>query len=268
MAFSVRAATAADHPIFARLYPELAVPAPLPTVESFTTHMLPRVCFLEDESGEAMGYSFWDPYGKTAHVLHLVVDRRARGRRLGAALLEDVRRRALAEGCTRWYLNVKQDNRSAIRLYERCGFAIEADGWALKTTWTALGSLPGAGPEGLSAHAPLPDEDAALGAHFDFVPERLARFRARSDRRFLVLRRGDRTVAFAGFDPGYPGLYPFCADEPDLARPILDALRPHARVDEVPISVEGDRRLFERLRDHGATLEFATYRMGAALVAP
>jgi GNAT superfamily N-acetyltransferase len=267
MTFSARAATAADYPIFARLFPELAVPAPMPASEFFAAHMLPRVRVLEEGDG-ALGYSFWDPYGKTAHVLHLVVDRGARGRGVGAALLEDVRRLAIAEGCTRWYLNVKQDNRSAIRLYERCGLAIEAEGWALETTWTALASLPGQGREGLTAHVPLPAEDAAIGARFDFVSARIARLRARSGQQLLTLRRAGRTVAFAGFDPAYPGVYPLCVDEPDLARPVLDALRPHARVDRVHLSLEKDGRLLERLRGHGATLEFATYRMGAALVGP
>lgn len=68
--FAVRAASALDYPVFARLFPELGVSDPLPTEEQFATRMLPRVSVL-DETGDALGYAFHQVYGSTTHVVHV-----------------------------------------------------------------------------------------------------------------------------------------------------------------------------------------------------
>jgi GNAT superfamily N-acetyltransferase len=261
MAFSVRMATDADYPVFCRLVPELAVPDPVPSAEDFAA-MLPRIVILE-EDGAALGYAFWQIYGKATHVVHVVVDPRARGRRGGEALLGEVRRRATRAGCTRWSLNVKQDNRAAIRLYERCGFSVVQEGWGIRTTWVALASIPGAGHR-LTVH-PLVDatDDRTIATLFGIEVERIAHLRARPREVLLILRNGEEIVAFAGFAPAYPGIYPIRVKAIDLARPLFDALRPYAAVDHVYLSVEGDRPLFELLQAHGATLEHAMFRMHA-----
>jgi len=178
--------------------------------------------------------------------------------------MDDMRRRASSEGCTRWYLNVKQTNAAAIRLYERCGLSIEVPGWATRTTWTALERLPSPA-ESLVTHVPGPDDDAALGARFDLAPERIALLRARPGVVLLSLLEAGEPAAFAAFDPAFPGIYPLRLARSDLARPLLDALRPHARAPHVHVTVEGDRDLFERLQAAGAELQHAFYRMGASL---
>jgi GNAT superfamily N-acetyltransferase len=264
VAFVVRAATPLDYPVFARLFPELGVADPLLTPEQFAARMLPRVWILDDD-GEACGYAFHQVYGPTAHVVHVVVDPQARGRRGGAVLLDEVRRQALAEGCTRWYLNVKQTNTAAIRLYERCGLAVESQGWAVSTTWAALATLP-ACAEDVAVDVPRPEEDADVAARFDLTPERIAQLRARPGEVLLALRSGGSSlVAFAGFDPAFPGVYPVLLARVELARPLFDALRPHARAPHVNVFVERDRALFDRLAAVGAELQHATYRMGAPL---
>lgn len=263
MSFSVRVAVPADYPTFARLFPELGVADPLATSEQFASRMLPRVVVLEEER-DALGYSFWNIYGKTAHVVHVVVDPRARGRGAGRALMDDVRRRVSGEGCTRWYLNVKQDNVAALCLYQRCGMSIETEGWAVQTTWAALATLPGT-TDGVTQHVPSPGDDAALAVRFDLDRERIAVLRARPGVVLLVLREGDVPAAFAAFDPAFPGVYPVRVARANLARPLFDAFRPHARVEHVNVFVEGDRELFARMQNAGAELQHAIYRMGAGL---
>jgi hypothetical protein len=114
---------------------------------------------------------------------------------------------------------------------------------------------------------PLSDgtSDLAVASRFGIDAERIAQLRARPREVVLILRSGEEIVAFAGFAPAYPGIYPIRVKATDLARPLFDALRPYAVMDYVYVSVEGDRPLFELLQAHGAALEHATFRMQADL---
>lgn len=58
------------------------------------------------------------------------------------------------------------------------------------------------------------------------------------------------------FDPDFPGAFPFRVAAPTLARPLLEALRPHARpgVDAVGLVVEDDDALAALLVAAGATV--------------
>jgi GNAT superfamily N-acetyltransferase len=263
MGFSLRLATPADHAVVARLFPELAVPDPPPSPEHFVARMLPRVLVLED-SGEALGYAYWQRYGDVAHVTHVVVHPGARGKGAGRALLDAVRASAAAEGCARWYLNVKQDNASAIRLYERSGMAVEQEGFAVDVAWASLASLPGDGTA-VSSFVASPDDDAVVAARLGLDAARLALLRARPGVVLLGLREGGAPVAFAAFDPAFPGAHQLRAVRVSLLRPLFDALREHARHERVHIFVDGERALYDALRAVGATLVHATYRMGAPL---
>jgi L-amino acid N-acyltransferase YncA len=254
----------ADYPVYAGLFPELAVPDPVLTAADFGARMVPSMVVLDGEE-RGIGYAYWQAYGATTHVVHVVVDSRARGRGAGAALLAEVRRRAVAARSTRWYLNLKQDNAAAVRLYERTGFAVEQEGWALRTRWQDLAALAG-GADGVSAETSDPADDTGVGARFDLAAERIAQLRARPGEVLVSLRRGGAVVAFAGFAPGFSGVFPVRVSSPDLARPLFDALRPHATRDDLHVFVEGDRVLHDALRACGATLEHATYRMSADLL--
>src|SRR5437773_2813151 len=101
MPLRTRVATAADYGAFARLFPELRVPDPLPSEEQFARRMLPRVLLLAGDDGETIGYAFWQRYGRMAHVVQVVVDPRTRGRGGGAALMEAVRVEVVRAGCSR-----------------------------------------------------------------------------------------------------------------------------------------------------------------------
>jgi GNAT superfamily N-acetyltransferase len=260
--FRVRVATPDDYPLFARLFLELGVPDPTPTLDDFTGTMLPRVLVL-DEGGEALGYVYWQVYGTTAHVTHLVIDPRHRGRRAGQALMDAVRAIVVAEGCERWYLHVKRDNAAALRLYQRCGLRITIETWSMRIAWTALAALPRpAAP--LTAFMPTPDDDAAITACFGIDGERLVRVRSWPRRIFVALREGEAIVAFAAFDPTAAKAHNFRVARHELAGPLLDALRSRALPDgpaAIHFGVDEDRALVDVLVAAGAEIALEILRM-------
>lgn len=258
-----RRATPADYQTFARLFPELAVPDPLPSPEQFEARMLPRVIIVEDGAGP-VGYGFFQVYGATAHVVHVVSAKEARGRGVGTAIMNELRACALAEGCTRWFLNVKQENAPAIKAYERAGMSIEGEGWTLRLPWSALDSLPGANIQA-SPYTPDSVEDQELAARFDLDAARIKALRARPQVSVLALKDEEGPKAFAAFDASFPGIYPIRVAEPSLAKPLMKELRPLAKHDYVNVWVEENRALKQLLLDAGAALQFSIYRMGQSL---
>jgi GNAT superfamily N-acetyltransferase len=266
---TVRLATPSDYTAFARLFPELAIPDPLPTEEQFASDMIPGVVLL-CEGEEVLGYSFWQVYGTTAHVVHVVVAPGARGRGAGERLMDAVRARVAAEGCARWYLNVKQDNTRAIRLYQRLGMLDQSKGVSTRVPWASVDALGAADAEGVEVFQPIASDDAAIGARFRIDAARIALLRARPGYVLAALREADARsegaiAGFAAFDPSFPGAYPFRVARKELARPLLEALRPHARHPDLVVVVEGDPELARALIAAGARVELELVQMGAAL---
>ena len=266
MTFTVRPATPDDHPGFARLFLELGVHDPTPNAEEFAITLLPRVLVLH-EGGETLGYIYWQVYGVTAHVTHLVVDPRVRGRGAGRALIEAMRAHVLAEGCARWYLHVKRDNGAAIHLYEACGLRSQLETWALHLTWTQIATLPRPALT-LRVFTPTADDDARISARFDIDVERLARLRSWPRRVFVGLREGETIVAFVAFDPKNGTAHSFRYSRPEIAWLLLDALRAHASPEgpeALQFSVENDRPLVDALLASGAAVVHEILRMTAEL---
>jgi len=192
-----------------------------------------------------------------------VVDERARGRSIGRALMDAVRGRALAAGATRWYLNVKKDNAAALRLYEKCGLAVESRAWSMRAEWTDLLALPGTSDA--APFEPTESEAGALAARLGIDPARLALVRARVGNVFVALRDDSGGGALGVFDPAFPGIYPIAAARPEIAPVLFAAFYPHARERHVNVVVEGDAALADALLGGGATLAFEILRMGAEL---
>jgi GNAT superfamily N-acetyltransferase len=261
MSLLVRDATTADYDAFTRLFPALQVPDPLLTPAQFEEQMLPNVVIADD--GESVGYAHWRIYGTTVHLVHLVVDASARRRGVGRMLIDEVRRRALTKGCSRLYLNVKADNATAIHLYERSGLSFEQRGWSMVADWSALLALPRS--TGALEFEPSAEATSQFARDHGIDPERLALVRARSGVVFVALRAEDGTCAIAAFDPTFPGIYPIAVRNPEHARPLFEALLPHARHLHVNIFVEGNAALADALRHGGAKPHFEILRMGASL---
>lgn len=62
----------------------------------------------------------------TAHLAQIGVGPRLRGAGVGAAMLDEVTRRAAAAGCSRLSLLVAGDNQRATAMYARAGFVVQA----------------------------------------------------------------------------------------------------------------------------------------------
>jgi GNAT superfamily N-acetyltransferase len=267
VAFTTRLATPDDYPIFARLFPELAVHDPLPAPEHFAQRMLPRVLLLLD--GEtALGYAYWQRYDRTAHVVNVVIDPTARQRGAGLALMEALRAHVIEQGCERWYLNVKTDNTPALRLYNRCGLMLDHSIWALRLSWVQVDRLPGVSDGPVDAFVTTTADDEALMVSFGLERDRIALWRARPTTHLVALRRGGTLVGFTAFDPTFPGAHPFRVATLDLAHALLDACRaaiPLGGYDYLHVTVEKNMELRELLVAAGATVSFALVQLSAAL---
>lgn len=92
---------------------------------SFKSHIAARNRLLvaADSDGIA-GYALvtWRKGGRRARLYSLAVSRRKAGRGVGRALLTAVQSHALEQGCEALRLEVREDNRRAIALYERLGY--------------------------------------------------------------------------------------------------------------------------------------------------
>lgn len=267
MSTTMRLGTKADFGAVVGLFGELGVHDPPPSQAAFEAVMLPRVIVAEaHDSGVArvVGYAAWRCYGATQHVVHVVVDPTARGRRIGRGLMEALRGVAKVEGCTRWFLNVKCENAAALALYRRVGMAIERPAWALTFAWSGVARLDG---EACPGFVPDGTGDAVLAERAAIEVERLAQMRAQG-RVMIALGTAQDPVGLAVFDPRYPGAFPFWTARPTLMRPLLEALVPQrdeAFGDLVRLTLERDERAVEMLVAAGADVSFALWRMGAAL---
>jgi GNAT superfamily N-acetyltransferase len=263
MPLLVRDATPADYEVFVRLFPELRVPDPVLTQAQFEERMLPNtVIAIGGEPVEALGYANWRLYGATAHVVHVVVDPRARRRGVGRFMMEEVRRRAVGSGAKRWYLFVKVDNGPAIQLYERAGLVVERRGWPMIADWSALKKLEGAA--GTWIFEPTLEEASQFARYHGVDPERLDMFRARAGAIFAALRDDAGICALAVFDPAFPSVCPILVTRPEDGRSLFDVFFLHAQHPDVHLCVD-DAALADALYKCGAKLEYEVLRMGGAL---
>lgn len=259
----LRAARPDDYEAVVRLIGELGVPDPVPERDAWIETNMPRITIACDEDrDDAIGYVSWRAYGALAHVMHLAVDPAKRGRRIGEQLLLHARDAAKAAGCERWYLNVKRDNTPALKLYERCGLTLELESFALTLPWANV-------PRVTVAQRLVDDtasDDAAIERLFNVPADRVASFRARGSFRLVTLRdEADDILGFAAFSPSFPGAATFAAREPQLATPLLQAMRVHAdpQFDYVRVTIEGDRALADAVLALGAELMFEILRLSA-----
>lgn len=252
-----RPATPEDYPAYARLFPELGVDDPIPAASTWSAEQCPTTRVLE-RAGTVVAYVYFERMRDLGYIRNVVVDPAHRGRGLGLALMRSLADELRAAGCTRWCLNVKPDNTAALRLYQRVGLRPRYRSFALRFPWSAVDALPTTDMS-LGTCPIDPADDAAIEVAFTLPPGQLASLRDKPGRTNLRLHDpADPTrvaLGFASFNPDFPGAYPFRVADPKLARPLLLALRPHARPGTfMQLVAEDDDALHALLVSVGATL--------------
>jgi [ribosomal protein S18]-alanine N-acetyltransferase len=80
---------------------------------------------LENEENRIIGFACSTLILDELHILEVAVDQKHRNMGLGARLIDQLIQTAVAQNAKRAYLEVRRSNRSAIRLYKKCGFVEE-----------------------------------------------------------------------------------------------------------------------------------------------
>lgn len=260
----VRPATPADYGRFVRFFAELGTgDEPLPEARWRATAMPNTLLF--ERAGQVVGYSMFEILAETGYIRHLVVAPEARGRGVGQSIMQELRQRFRAHGCSHMCLNVKPDNRPAIALYERAGMLPRHRATSFQIAWSHLTQLPkSAVPLRIQT---LPEADDGLfEQRFGLERGLIRRRRELPDMLVLGLREREPPCVPAGiacFDPHFPGAFPFCARDAGAARALFEALQ--RLVPELPgcaLVIEHDDALSNTLKAVGAhvRLEVVHYR--------
>ena len=129
---TIRPAVATDAEAIARLCGELGYPATAFDIEvrrGAIEHLTEHALFVADVDGEVLGWlhacvAHGIEYDRCVEIRGLVVDERARGRRLGAGLLAEAERWALSLGIRTVRVRSRESRERAHRFYLREGYEI------------------------------------------------------------------------------------------------------------------------------------------------
>lgn len=258
----IRPAEEGDYAAFARLFPELRVPDPVPAREKFEHEMMATTLIAERE-GVLVGLAYPQVLDGVGFLRILISDPSARRSGVGRALMETVRDRFRAAGCREWCLNVFPHNAAAIALYTSFGLAERYRSKVLTFPWALLDGQPRVA----EARAIEPADDARVEAQAKILPGLLADLRAKGGRVLRMIAPGAEVLAAAIFDPTFPGAYPFRAQSGEAAIALLHALRPHARPTDATLGVvtEDQPAIADALVAIGATLRLETMHMRGPL---
>ena len=254
----IRPAVDSDYMAFARLFPELKTGDQPPGMAAWTHEMVPSTLMIES-GNQVVGYAFFQVLETAGYVRHLVVDSSWRGLGHGRAAMRHVSNIMRAAGCTTWCLNVEPANDPAIHLYRSLGMRERWDSTALGIKWTLVDRLPAHGAP-LRARPMQAREDTLVERAFGLPAGQLRDARRLGTRHLIRLVReqqpDDPRVGIAVFDPSFPGAFPFRVAEPDMARALLEGIRPsaHPDFDYVRVVVEDDASLTDLLIHEGATV--------------
>ncbi|MCC7012730.1 MAG: GNAT family N-acetyltransferase [Planctomycetes bacterium] len=244
---------------FVRLFPELGVDDPIPDFALWYERMAPDSLFLE-EHGMVLAYAWFYALDDEGFVRHVIVDPTARGRGLGARLMHEIAQRLRQRGCSNWQLNVKPDNRPAVRLYRAYGMDTDYRTWVVRIARQSVAAFASPGSPAVELPA---NEDPHTEVEFDLPGGLLTKLRSGPDIRVLGVRAGARLRGVARFDPLFPGAFPFLARDDDAARGLLEAMLACTPPDKpwVQLVLERDARLAQALLDGGAWLMFEIHHM-------
>jgi ribosomal protein S18 acetylase RimI-like enzyme len=82
----------------------------------------PELFLVADNDGEIVGSVIGGFDGRRGLIYHLAVKAEERRRGLGSSLMDEIEVRLRGKGCRRVYLLVTDDNRAAMRFYEKRGW--------------------------------------------------------------------------------------------------------------------------------------------------
>lgn len=233
---TLRPAREADYDDFARLFMELGARDPVPSLEKWRDETAPgSVVAVRDE--RVVGCCYVQVLEDTGFVRLLVTDASARRTGVARALMANAADAFRAAGCSKWCLNVRPDNLPALTLYRSLGMELAYASTALAIDWANVERLPVGDRE---TRVVLDSaSDPCAEARFSLHAGQLAAARALPGRVIvtLVAASSDEVVGVAAFDPGFPGAFPFRVAAPALARPLLEAMRPHARPGDAEVKM-------------------------------
>ncbi len=247
MTLAVRQATPEDFAAFVPFFLSFEMPDPVPEL-SWWRKYSKNACFLE-EDGAAVGYGLAYRLDDVGYVMHCAVAPSARNRGVGGAVMAALAERLREAGCTRWMLNVKEENAPALALYRRLGLAVDHRVAALSMPWSCASAIRGAGV----AETFERDEDQQVEDCLRLDRGRISLQREFDDRILLRVREGADVVGVIGFAPRFPGAALFRARSIAYARTLFDGVRRHATHDYFRLIVEADDALAEALIGVGAT---------------
>lgn len=260
---TIRDATIADYPTFARLFLELKVDDPVLSVDRFESEMLGTTLVAEND-GAPVGYAYFRPFQSSTHLSHIVTAPEARRTGAGRALMAEVKKRAKALGCSMLTLNVKPENKAAIALYRSFGLDVAYTSRALRIDWAIIDELPHEkAPFATLAKNIEPSDDARLEDATRIATGLLAEQRARPNRVLRMIEAPGSPPALAVFDQVFPGAYPLRAPAPPHVFSLLRALRPHARLEDtfINLMIEDQADIAEALVAEGAQLRMEALHM-------
>ena len=81
-------------------------------------------CRVAEQGGTVVGFVCVRVLGEEAELLNIAVHPSARGQGIGSRLMEQALREAAQTGANRMFLEVRETNAPALRLYGRFGFAV------------------------------------------------------------------------------------------------------------------------------------------------
>jgi len=270
---ATRLAQPEDYDHFLAFFAELElVDDPIPDRARWVAEWLPHTFFLERD-GAPVGYAVTHALGELGHVFHVVTHPGHRRQGVGRALMDVAASRLRAAGCSRWGLNVRVGNDPAMRLYEQCGLTVTYRATALRFDWARIADLPREAAVA-RARAVDPTEDAAIESAFALATGRLESLRRRPGWVILglVASRGgaDLPAGVACFDPTFPGASPFRVARPELAAPLLEAMRAQGRPEDthVRLVIEADDAVTAALEAAGAEVKLVALHMEGLLRSP
>lgn len=254
---AIRPARPEDHAQFARFFTELGHDDPIPDAERWRAEMMPHTFFLED-AGTKVAYAFVEHYGNRGYVRHVVVDQDRRSRGVGREVMKAIAASLIDKGATEWELNVRVGNNAALKLYESVGMRADYSTFVLRFDWEKVALLPVA-KRVACATTVEPHQDRAIEDAFGLPSGMVARLRSFEGNELdQLLDENGLPIAFARFDPAFPGAFPFRVKDVTIVRTLLEALRSHARPKSIWIQlvIENDADSADLLIAHGARLMF------------